>query len=92
MEAGSRRKRRRRRSGRCKDSSETRSASPVEEKTGEGGRGVHENKRGGSVRVRRERRSKLESMREKAKLTRKHNYGDSEQLDRKKRLLLVRQT
>lgn len=36
MEAGSRRKRRRRRSGRCKASSETKSASPA--KTGEGGR------------------------------------------------------
>lgn len=37
MEAGSRRKRRRR-SSRYMDSSETKSASPVKEKTGEGGR------------------------------------------------------
>lgn len=38
MEAGSRRKRRSRWRGRCKDSSETKAASPVKEKTGEGGR------------------------------------------------------
>ncbi len=38
MKAGSRRKRWRRRSGGCEDSSETKSAGPVGEKTGEGGR------------------------------------------------------
>lgn len=64
MEAGNWRKRGRRRRGRCKDSSETKAASPVKEKTGEGGTECMKI-RGEEACEREERESNLESMREK---------------------------